>query len=81
MVSQQNIVCVLPSGLLLGGGGIVTRPYFVLTLEGVSLKKLNEGIRGGGGGSQSDSTPLLLTPFTRLTRYLAHIMSVLCTFN
>ena len=54
--------------------------YILLTLEGISLKMLYEGIRGGGRG-QSDLSPLLLTPFIRLTRYLAHIMSVLCTFN
>ena len=55
---------------------------FILTLEGISLEKLYEGIRGGGGGvGQSNPSPLLLTSFIRLTRYLAHIMSVLCTFN
>ena len=37
--------------------------------------------RREGGGCQSGPSPLLLTPFIRLTRYLAHIMSVLCTFN
>ena len=35
----------------------------------------------GGGGGQLDPSPLLLTPFIRLTRYLAHTMSVLCNFN
>ena len=54
-----------------------------LTLEGINLNKLQEGIRGGGGGVgvQLEPSPLLLTPFIRLTRYLARIMSVLCTFN
>ena len=51
-----------------------------LTLEGIRQKKLHEGISGGGGG-QSDSSTLLLAPFIRLTRYLAHIMNVLCSFN
>ena len=51
-----------------------------LILEGISLKKLREGI-GPGGGGQSDPFPLLLTPFIRLTRYLAHTISVVCTFN
>ena len=50
-----------------------------LALEGISLKMLHEGIKWGGG--QSDPSPLLSTPLIRLTRYLAHIMSVLCTFN
>ena len=44
------------------------------------VKKVTRRHKGGGGG-QSDPSPLLLTPFIRLTRYLAHIMSVLCTFN
>ena len=43
------------------------------------LKKVAR--RHKGGGVQSDPSPLLLTPFIRLTIYLAHIMSVLCTFN
>ena len=37
--------------------------------------------RHKGGGDQLDPYPLLLTPFVRLATYLAHIMSVLCTFN
>ena len=37
--------------------------------------------REGGGGVKSDPSPLLLTPFIRLTRYLAHKMSVLRPFN
>ena len=37
--------------------------------------------RHGGGGGHSEPSPLLLTPFIRLTRYLAHIMSVLCTIK
>ena len=44
-------------------------------------KKVTRRHKGGGGGAQSDPSPLLLTPFIRLTRYLAHIMSVLCIFN
>ena len=46
------------------------------------VNKVTQRHNGGGGGGQSDPSPLLLlTPFIRLTRYLAHIMSVLCTFN
>ena len=43
------------------------------------VKKVTRRHKGGGG--QSDPSPLLLTLFIRLTRYLAHIMSILCTFN
>ena len=43
------------------------------------VKKVTRRHKGGGG--QSDPSPLFLTPLIRLTRYLAHIMSVLCTFN
>ena len=41
------------------------------------VKKLHEGIRG----DQSNPSPLLFTPSIQITKYLAHIMSVLCTFN
>ena len=45
------------------------------------VKKVTRRHKGEGGGGQSDPSPLLLTPFIRLTRYLTHIMSVLCTFS
>ena len=36
-----------------------------LTLAGISLRKLYEGIKGErGGGAQSDPSPLLLTPMS-----------------
>ena len=47
----------------------------------MNLKKLHNlhvGIREGGG--QLDPSPLLLTSFIQLTRYLAHIMSILCKY-
>ena len=64
-------------------GNIVINSLFVLfilqlTLERHKVKKVTRRHkRGEGGGGQSDPSPLLLTPFIRLTRYLAHIMSVL----
>ena len=71
------------------GGPWYKPPYFEVpefgmsgsTLEGIRLRKLHEGIRGGGGGEESHPSPLLLTRFIRLTRYLTHIISVPCTFS
>ena len=42
-------------------------------------KKVTRRHKGGGG--RSDPSPLLSTPFIRLTWYLAYTISFLCTFN
>ena len=39
-------------------------------------KKVTRRHKWGGGRVNPDTSPLLLTPFIQLTRYLAHIMSV-----
>ena len=54
--------------------------YHCKSISGHKVKKVTRR-HGGGGGVQSDPSPLLLTPFIRLTRYLAHIICVPFTFN